>query len=301
MELRMSAIKNRYEFILFFDVENGNPNGDPDADNMPRLDHETNHGLVTDVCLKRKVRNYIELVKTGATGYRIYVQEKAVLNQLHEEAYKNHNLKPEPKKLPKKEADAKKITGWMCENFFDIRAFGAVMTTEMNCGQVRGPIQLAFAKSVDQIAIQDISITRMAVTNERDMEKERTMGRKYIVPYALYRAEGFISAALAEKTGFSVDDLELFWEALLNMFEHDHSAARGKMNSRKLIVFKHKDQFGNAPSHKLFSLVKCSACDSSDDKPAREFSDYSIIIDHAAKPENVEIAEDQQAIDLLYS
>ncbi len=225
----MGAIENRYEFIYLFDVENGNPNGDPDAGNMPRIDPETGKGLVTDVCLKRKIRNFVELAQNGAAGFNIYVQEKAVLNDRNELAYKEYGLKPEKKKLPKKTEDALKVTAWMCGNFFDIRTFGAVMTTEVNCGQVRGPVQLAFAKSIEPIVSQEISITRMAVTNVKDLEKERTMGRKHIVPYALYRAEGFISAPLAEKTGFSDEDLELLWKALINMFEHDHSAARGKM------------------------------------------------------------------------
>ena len=222
----MTALANRYEFALLFDVVNGNPNGDPDAGNMPRFDPETGHGLVTDVCLKRKIRNHVALAKEGGEGFNIYIQEKAVLNQTHEMAYKAFELKSEAKKLPKKIEDAQKVTGWMCANFYDIRSFGAVMTTDVNCGQVRGPVQIAFAKSVEPIVSQEVSITRMAVTNEKDLEKERTMGRKHIVPYGLYVAQGFVSAPLAEKTGFNEEDLELLWNALANMFESDRSAAR---------------------------------------------------------------------------
>jgi CRISPR-associated protein Csd2 len=284
----MTAITNRYEFMLLFDVENGNPNGDPDAGNMPRIDPETGHGLVTDVCLKRKIRNHVALVKEGAEGFNIYIQEKAVLNQNHELAYKAYELKPEAKKLPKKLEDAQKVTGWMCANFYDIRSFGAVMTTDVNCGQVRGPVQLAFAKSVEPILSQEVSITRMAVTNEKDLEKERTMGRKHIVPYGLYLAKGFVSAPLAEKTDFSEDDLELLWNALANMFESDRSAARGMMSSRKLIVFKHRDKLGNAPAHQLFDLVNISRAEGSKG-PARSFNDYSVSVGNA--PEGVEVIE----------
>lgn len=280
----MSGLNHRYEFVLLFDVENGNPNGDPDAGNLPRIDHETGHGLVTDVCLKRKVRNYVEMVKNGAEKYRIYVQEKAVLNDRHQEAYTALGVQ-KPQKTPK-DSDAKALTGWMCENFYDIRAFGAVMTTDVNCGQVRGPVQLAFAKSVEPVATQEISITRMAVTNAKDIEKERTMGRKYIVPYGLYRAEGFISAKLAAKTGFSDEDLELFWAALINMFEHDHSAARGKMTSRKLVIFKHDDALGKAQAQTLFDLVTVRRRTAAD-SPARSFQDYEIAM--AKKPDGVAI------------
>ena len=244
----MSALTHRYDFVLFFDVQNGNPNGDPDAGNMPRIDPETGHGIVTDVCLKRKVRNYVELAKEGATGFRIYVQEKAVLNERNAEAYTALNLKPEAKKLPKKEEDARAVTRWMCDNFYDIRTFGAVMSTEVNCGQVRGPVQFTFARSEEAIVPAEVSITRMAVTNMKDRDNERTMGRKFIVPYGLYRVEGFISAPLAEKTGFSEADVELLWESLINMFEHDHSAARGKMSSRKLFVFKHEKRIAQTPT-----------------------------------------------------
>jgi CRISPR-associated protein Csd2 len=284
----MSAIMNRYEFVYLFDVENGNPNGDPDAGNLPRLDPETSHGMVTDVCLKRKVRNYVEINKGGGEGHQIYVQEKAVLNRQNERAYKAFNLTPEPKKLPKKEEDARKVIGWMCANFYDVRTFGAVMTTDVNTGQVRGPVQINFARSIDPIVPLEISITRMAVTNEKDLEKERTMGRKHIVPYALYRAEGFISAAFAEKTGFSDDDLALFWEALLNMFDHDHSAARGKMTARKLIVFKHGNHLGSAPAHKLFELVTVER-NVPAGQPTRHFTDYAVKV--GAAPAGVEVTE----------
>lgn len=277
----MTTISNRYEFVLLFDVENGNPNGDPDAGNTPRVDPETGHGLVTDVCLKRKIRNHVALAKEGKEGFQIYIQEKSILNDTNERAYKAYDLKPESKKLPKNVADAQKVTGWMCANFFDIRAFGAVMTTDVNCGQVRGPIQIAFAKSVEPIFAQEISITRMAVTTKAEAEKQqgdnRTMGRKHIVPYGLYVAHGFISAPLAEKTGFSEDDLKLLWEALTNMFEHDRSAARGMMSSRKLFVFKHDNKMGNAPAHKLFDLIIIERSAGSTG-PARSFKDYTVSI-----------------------
>ena len=283
----MSAIHNRYDFVLFFDVQNGNPNGDPDAGNMPRIDPETGFGLVTDVCLKRKIRNYVELAKEGSTGFRIYVQEKAVLNLRNAEAYTELGFKSEAKKLPKKEEEAYAVTNWMCKNFYDIRTFGAVMSTEVNCGQVRGPVQLTFARSEEPVVPSEVSITRMAVTNEKDLEKERTMGRKFIVPYGLYRVEGFISAPLAEKSGFSEEDLELLWEALINMFEHDHSAARGKMSSRKLFVFKHEKRMGNAPAQKLFDLVLCRRVT---EGPARAFTDYEVVLREGC-PEGVTAEE----------
>lgn len=283
----MSALTHRYDFVLFFDVQNGNPNGDPDAGNMPRIDPETGHGIVTDVCLKRKVRNYVELAKEGATGFRIYVQEKAVLNERNAEAYTALNLKPEAKKLPKKEEDARAVTRWMCDTFYDIRTFGAVMSTEVNCGQVRGPVQFTFARSEEAIVPAEVSITRMAVTNMKDRDNERTMGRKFIVPYGLYRVEGFISAPLAEKTGFSEADVELLWESLINMFEHDHSAARGKMSSRKLFVFKHEKRMGNAPAQTLFDLVQCQRVT---EGPARSFADYRLcLLDRC--PEGVTVQE----------
>lgn len=287
----MSVITNRYEFVYFFDVSNGNPNGDPDAGNMPRLDPETNQGLVTDVALKRKIRNYVALEKEAESGYAIYMQEKSVLNNQHKQAYAALEIEHEPKKLPKDEAKARELTAWMCKNFFDVRAFGAVMTTEVNSGQVRGPIQLAFASSIDPVVPMEIAITRMAVTNEKDLEKERTMGRKHIVPYGLYRVHGFISAKLAERTGFSEDDLGLLWRALINLFEHDRSAARGEMSARKLIVFKHENAMGNAPAHKLFELVTVGRVSGVDDSPARSFADYRIKVDAESVPEGVSVSE----------
>lgn len=282
-------IDKRYEFVMFFDVENGNPNGDPDAGNMPRIDAETSHGIVTDVCLKRKVRNFVELSKNDSPGYRIFMKEGSVLNNTQKEAYINHNIEQISKKLPVKEDESRKITRFMCDNFYDIRTFGAVMTTEVNCGQVRGPVQFAFAKSLDTIVQQEVTITRMAVTNSKDADKERTMGRKHIVPYGLYRAEGFVSAPLAEKTGFGEDDLELLWQALINLFEHDRSAARGKMATRKLVVFEHECKMGNAPAHRLFDLITSERIDSSN--PPRAFSDYEIHIDQANLPKGVKLIE----------
>jgi len=280
----MTAITHRHEFVYLFDVTNGNPNGDPDAANLPRLDPETNCGLVTDVCLKRKIRNYVALEKTATggaveAGYAIYMQEKAVLNSQHKMAYEALGIKQEAKKLPKDEQKAGELTAWMCTNFFDVRTFGAVMTTEVNAGQVRGPVQLAFASSVEPIVPMEISITRMAVTNERDQEKERTMGRKHIVPYGLYRAHGFISAKLAERTGFSDEDLQLLWRALVNMFEHDRSAARGEMAARKLFVFEHENAMGNAPAHILFDKISVRRNDPDSDAPARSFTDYAVTVD----------------------
>ncbi|MEN6441442.1 MAG: type I-C CRISPR-associated protein Cas7/Csd2 [Syntrophobacter sp.] len=285
-------MKNRYEFVYLFDVENGNPNGDPDAGNMPRVDPQTNFGLVTDVCLKRKIRNYVQVAKGGDAPFEIYGKERGVLNQEHDRAYvSNPDIeRPPAKKLPKKAEEAKKITRWMCDNFFDIRTFGAVMTTEVNCGQVRGPVQINFARSVDSIIPLEISITRMAVTNERDLEKERTMGRKHIVPYALYRAEGYVSAKLAEGTGFSESDLKLLWDALVNMFDHDRSAARGKMSVRGLYIFKHESPLGNAPAHKLFDLIKIERA-GDENSPVRSFSDYSVTIRKEDLPEGVGLQE----------
>ncbi|MES1954819.1 type I-C CRISPR-associated protein Cas7/Csd2 [Salinisphaera hydrothermalis] len=291
----MTAIANRYEFVFLFDVTNGNPNGDPDAGNLPRLDPETNQGLVTDVCLKRKIRNFVTLDKDEASGYAIYMQEKAVLNNQHRKAYEALEIEPEKNKLPKKEADARALTQWMCKNFFDVRTFGAVMTTGVNAGQVRGPVQMAFANSLDPVVPLEVSITRMAVTTEAEAEKQsgdnRTMGRKHIIPYGLYRAHGFISAKLAERTGFSDDDLELFWRALTNMFEHDRSAARGEMAARKLVVFQHDNAMGNAPAHTLFDRVQVERANGSDDTPARRYADYEITIDRNALPEGVTIQE----------
>jgi CRISPR-associated protein Csd2 len=292
----MTIINNRYEFVLLFDIKNGNPNGDPDAGNMPRLDPETSQGLVTDVCLKRKIRNFVELTqrdessKEAKPRYRIYMQEKAVLNNLNNEAYKDQNLKYEAKKLPKDADKAKALTQFMCDHFFDVRTFGAVMSTEVNTGTVRGPVQIAFARSIDPVFPQEISITRMAVTNEKDADKERTMGRKHIIPYGLYRVHGFVSAALAEKTGFTEEDLKILWDSLAQMFEHDHSAARGEMATQKLIVFKHADKLGNAPSHKLFDRIKINR-QNEDDAPARSFSDYVVNINSTDLPKGVEIIE----------
>ena len=274
------SIQNRYEFVYFFDVTNGNPNGDPDAGNMPRLDPESSKGLVTDVCLKRKIRNFIEVTCENAPGYEIYVKEKSVLNLQNKRAYEAIGIEPntKDKKLPKDEAKARAITAWMCNNFFDIRSFGAVMTTEVNSGQVRGPVQLAFAQSLDPIVPLEVSITRMAVTNEKDLDKERTMGRKHIVPYALYRMHGFISANLAAKTGFSDVDLAKLWQALSLMFEHDRSAARGEMAARKLIVFKHDSVLGSQPAHKLFDAVKVERVNGESGTPASSFGDYNISV-----------------------
>ncbi len=257
-------IRNRYEFVVLFDVENGNPNGDPDAGNMPRTDPETGLGLVTDVCLKRKIRNYVETVKDGAEGFRIYVKDNVPLNRSDAEAFTALDVTEKTVKARKKDDPDldKKLRDWMCLNFFDIRTFGAVMTTftknALNCGQVRGPVQLSFAQSVEPVVPQEVTITRVAITTEADAERKGTeMGRKYIVPYGLYRCEGYISANLARKTtGFSEEDLALLWEAILNMFEHDHSAARGKMAVRELIVFKHDTELGCAPAYKLFTLLK---------------------------------------------
>ena len=273
------SIQNRYEFVLFFDVTNGNPNGDPDAGNMPRLDPESSKGLITDVCLKRKIRNFIEVAYENEAGYEIYVKEKSVLNLQNKRAYEALAIAPEAKKLPKDEAKAREITAWMCKNFFDIRSFGAVMTTEVNSGQVRGPVQLAFAQSLDPVIPLEVSITRMAVTNEKDLEKERTMGRKYIIPYGLYRVHGFISAKLAEKTGFSDEDLEKLWQALQLMFEYDRSAARGEMAARKLIIFKHDNALGSLPAHKLFDAVKVTRVNGEKDSPATTYTDYEIHVE----------------------
>jgi len=283
----MSAIKNRYEFVILFDVENGNPNGDPDAGNMPRIDPETGHGIVTDVCIKRKIRNYVELVKGDAEGYKIYIKERSVLNQAHKLAYDRTNIK----KGKATREDIQVLRKFMCDNFYDIRTFGAVMALEYNCGIVRGPVQINFARSIDKIFQQEVTITRMAIANEKDMERKETeIGRKHIVPYGLYKAEGYVSAALAQNvTGFSEEDLELLWEAIINMFEHDHSAARGKMAVRKLIIFKHESIFGNAPSHELFDLIKITRKD--ENKPVRSYSDYNIIIDRENLPSGVELIE----------
>lgn len=278
------TIKNRYDFVILFDVENGNPNGDPDAGNMPRIDPETGCGLVTDVCLKRKIRNYVETAKEDAPGYRIYIKDQVPLQRSDAEALAYLGVQGDLKAAKKDDpALDGKIRDFMCQNFYDIRTFGAVMTTfvkgALNCGQVRGPVQLSFARSVDPILPQEVTITRVAITTEADAEKKGTeMGRKYIVPYGLYRAEGYVSANLARKTtGFSEEDLELLWQAILNMFEVDHSAARGKMAVRELIVFRHDSELGNAPAYKLFDAVHIAR------KPevavARAYSDYTVTVD----------------------
>ena len=284
----MSHLENRYEFVFLFDVKDGNPNGDPDAGNLPRIDPETGHGLVTDVCLKRKVRNFVGLVHGEQPPYEIYVKEKAILNKQHERAYVALGLDSKAKKTTVEEPRQ-----WMCQNFYDIRSFGAVMSTGTNCGQVRGPIQMTFARSILPILSSEHSITRCAVTTEKEAENQqgdnRTMGRKFTVPYGLYRTHGFISAHLAQQTGFSTTDLDLFWRSLLEMFDHDHSAARGQMSARKLIIFKHSSTLGNAPAHKLFDRVSVNPIDPN--RPTRDFSDFRIEIDSNNMPEGVTIQE----------
>ena len=296
------AIKNRYEFVVLFDVENGNPNGDPDAGNMPRIDPESGLGIVTDVCLKRKIRNYVETVKENEKGYKIYIKEEVPLNRSDREACESLGVEETDdkkvtealKKLKKSDPKAdEKLRDYMCDNFFDIRTFGAVMTTfvkaALNCGQVRGPVQLGFARSIDPIISQEVTITRVAITTEKDAENKSTeMGRKSIVPYGLYRAEGYISANLARKvTGFSEEDLELLWEAIINMFEHDHSAARGKMAVRELIVFKHSKELGDCPAYKLFDAVEVKRKE--DVIYPRKYQDYIINIHEDKIPDSVEM------------
>jgi CRISPR-associated protein Csd2 len=284
------SLSNRYDFVLLFEVRDGNPNGDPDAGNLPRLDAETGHGLVTDVSLKRKVRNFVGLVKGYAAPYEIYVKEKAVLNKTHERAYegigKAELLKGDDKKRKGGEA-VSQARDWMCQNFFDVRTFGAVMSTGVNCGQVRGPVQLTFARSADPIIAQEHSITRMAVATEAEAEKQdgdnRTMGRKHTVPYGLYVAHGFVSSFLAKQTGFSQDDLELLWQALAQMFEHDRSAARGEMATRGLYVFKHESELGNAPAHALFERIQVSK----NAEIPRDFADYTVAVNDADLPAGV--------------
>jgi CRISPR-associated protein Csd2 len=287
-------IKNRYEFVMLYDVENGNPNGDPDAGNMPRIDPETGYGIVTDVCLKRKVRNYVELVKQDSQGFKIYVKEGIPLNTQHETAYVKEGIE-----VPKKE-DAKRVDAGtlntlrkrMCLEFYDIRTFGAVMTTGVNCGQVRGPVQINFSRSIDPIVQQEVTITRVTVTREGE-DKKTEMGRKHIVPYGLYRVEGYVSAKLANDTskgtGFSEEDLGLLWEALANLFEHDHSAAHGKMAVRKLFIFKHDSDLGNAPAHKLFETVTVQKKDGVN--PSRSFADYLVKVDKEKVPSGVTLIE----------
>ena len=281
------ALNNRYEFVLLFDVQDGNPNGDPDAGNLPRVDAETNNGLVTDVCLKRKVRNYVGLAQQGKSGYDIYVAEKAVLTNQQKKAYEALNLENKPE-------HASEAKVWMCQNFFDVRTFGAVMSLkEFNAGQVRGPVQMTFARSVDPVLSSEHAITRMAVATMAEAEKQsgdnRTMGRKFTLPYALYREQGFVNPFFADQTGFSEADLEVFWDALIKMFDIDRSAARGLMATRKLIVFKHSSKLGNAPAHVLFDAVKVVR------KPGvefpRKFADYDVTIDRSSLPAGVEVIE----------
>ncbi len=291
-----NPLKNRYDFMLVFDVQDGNPNGDPDAGNLPRLDPETSLGLVTDVCLKRKVRNYVEITKHNSAPFEIYVKEKAVLNKQHERAYQAIGAADELEKEDKKRKGGERVEEarqWMCRNFYDIRTFGAVMTLGINCGQVRGPVQMTFGRSVDPIVTLEHSITRMAVATEAEAEKQggdnRTMGRKNTVPYGLYLAHGFVSPHLAAQTGFSEEDLELLWEALLNMFEHDRSAARGLMATRKLIVFQHDSALGNAPAHALFERVTLRKSDET--KPARSFADYQLHLDQESLPPGIKVIQ----------
>lgn len=296
------SLQNRYDFVLFFDVKDGNPNGDPDAGNLPRMDPETSQGLVSDVALKRRIRNYVALARPQEPGHEIYMAERSVLNRQHAKAYAAAGLTAEAKKLPKNAEEAERLTRWMCDNFFDIRSFGAVMTTEVNAGQVRGPVQISFARSVDPIMPLEISITRHSVTNEKDVDKERTMGRKYIVPYGLYRAHGFINANFAGRTGFSQADLDLLWQATRDMFDLDRSAARGLMAARRLIAFRHDSALGNAQAHKLFDRIAVERLHrgeaipagdprSHDWPPARAFSDYRITVDEADLPSGVTILE----------
>jgi CRISPR-associated protein Csd2 len=291
----MSAIENRYDFAYLFDVKDGNPNGDPDAGNMPRVDAETGMGLVTDVCLKRKVRNYVLITAGGKEGYDIYVKEKAVLVREHERAYKAIGAEDALKAEGKKRKGGDKVEEarrWMCGNFYDVRTFGAVMSLGVNCGQVRGPIQMTFARTIEPIVSLEHSITRMAVATEKEAEEQggdnRTMGRKHTVPYGLYRSHGFVSANLASSTGFSQDDLEVFWQALRNMFDHDRSAARGEMTARGLFVFKHSSALGNAPAHSLLDRIKLARSQESVG-PARSFSDYEVTLDRSGMPQGVEL------------
>ena len=281
----MEPIKNRYDFVFYFDVKDGNPNGDPDAGNLPRIDAETANGIVTDVCIKRKIRNYVLMTKEEKTPFNIFIKEKAVLNYLIDEAHEDDEVSKKEKDKDKTEAARK----WMCKNYYDVRTFGAVMSTGKNAGQVRGPIQITFARSVDPIVALEHSITRVAKTTEARSETGGSeMGRKYTVPYGLYRAHGFISAHLANQTGFNEEDLSLFWEAMQNMFEHDHSAARGMMNTRKLVVFKHKTALGNKLAYELFDRVTHKKLS---EGPARDFSDYEILLDGETFPEIFKVVE----------
>ncbi len=280
-------MNHRYDFVLLFDVTDGNPNGDPDAGNLPRVDPETGHGLVTDVCLKRKVRNFVGTIREETPPFEIYVKERAVLNNQHERAYQA--LKLDPKKA--KQPEVEKCRQWMCQNFFDVRAFGAVMSTKVNCGQVRGPIQMAFARSVDPIVSLEHAITRCAVATEQEAEKQdgdnRTMGRKFTVPYGLYRCHGFVNPFFARQTGFSDDDLSLFWQSLEKMFELDRSASRGQMAPQALVVFEHNEPLGNAPAHQLQQRVTVSR--PNPDEPPRSFANYEVSIDEDNVPSGVSI------------
>ncbi len=286
----MNKIENRHEFIILFDVENGNPNGDPDAGNMPRVDPETSLGIVTDVCIKRKIRNYVEIVKQNQAGYNILIKADKALNTKFEEAYKNCNLKENKKGKDKNDVEIARE--YMCKNYYDVRTFGAVMTTgDYSSGIVRGPIQINFAQSIDPVLPQEISITRQALTRDSDFKEKsstNTIGKKNFIPYGLYKAEGYVSALLAQKTNFTEDDLELTFEAIKNMFEHDHSSLRGKICMRKLIVFKHESMLGNALSHELFDKLSISR--KKDVDVARKFTDYDIILDKNM-PEGVELIE----------
>ena len=281
------SLNNRYEFVLLYDVKDGNPNGDPDAGNLPRIDAETGMGLVTDVCLKRKVRNFVQLTQSDNPKNKIFIREKSVLNSMIDESHDQDSVK-EKAKGDQVEAARQ----WMCEHYYDVRTFGAVMSTGKNAGQVRGPIQLTFSRSIDPVIASEHSITRVAVTTEKDADKQvdkkgsivGTMGRKFTIPYGLYRCHGFISAHLSKQTGFNEDDLELFWQALMQMFDHDRSASRGEMSPRGLYVFKHDSELGNAPATKLLEMVQVNK---NDDSPARQFSDYTVSIDESAVPQGV--------------
>jgi CRISPR-associated protein Csd2 len=296
-----TPLAHRYDFALLFDVTDGNPNGDPDAGNSPRLDPETGRGLVSDVCLKRKIRNFVSLAKSTpdgpAPGYDIYVKQHGVLEHLHRRAYEAQGLNKDEKDRAVKQSNVEKARQWMCQTFFDIRAFGAVLTLDINCGQVRGPVQITFSRSLDPIASLEQSITRKAVATQAEADKQidksgqvvGTMGRKEIIPYALYQAHGFISPHLAADTGFSQADLDLVWQALQMMFEHDRSASRGEMASRRLVVFEHESQLGNAPAHALFRRLQAKRLDES--KPARAYEDYGVTLDLADLPPGIAVHE----------
>lgn len=313
----MTTLQNRYDFVFFFDVSNGNPNGDPDAGNLPRMDPETSQGLVSDVSIKRKIRNFVAEAANGKAGHAIYVEENSILNEQHRKAYRairsdDRNVEKNTKLSPQNDEEAVKLRNWMCANFFDVRTFGAVMSTGINCGQVRGPLQFGFGRSVDPIMPLEISITRMAATNEAEKKKQqegddgrsdnRTMGRKHIVPYGLYRVHGYVNAKLAERTGFSQEDMDLVWSAMSNLYELDRSAARGEMNAQRLIAFRHDSALGNAQAHKLFERVNVyrryedQSLPVGDKKthnwpPARAFSDYDIRIEGEPLPSGITLEE----------